>query len=814
MTGIREDLRYAFRAITRNRGVAAAAVLSLALGIGANTTIFTMLNAILLRPLPVRDPARLVTVHTLDPRNPGMLLCSYPNFKDYRDRNQVFSSLLVYSPVTVTMSGHGDPQLLIAHMASGNYFSELGVRPILGRGFLPEEDVVPGASPVAVISYALWTRVYGADPRVTSRTVTLNGLSYQVVGVAPPDFRGLNSLYAADVWAPMAMYENLYPNAAWVRQRRALIFSVVGRLKEGVALPQAEASMQVLAQDLGREHPKDNAGRGVALLEASQDTMNSKTRATISRAGSVLMIVSGLVLLIACANVANLMLARAANRSKEIAIRLAIGASRWQLVRQFLIESLLLASIGGLAGLAVARWARDILWSMKPPAFEYAGFSLGLDTQVLGYTFVLALATGIIFGLFPALQATRLDLATDLKERTGRGSQARGRIRIHPVLVAGQVALSVVALAGAGLFLRSVWNASQFDLGFDTGHLGIVAFNLTGQGYNEARGWAFQERALEAAASTPGVAAATLSKDVPMRVSAARTVLLGGQDTTDSSQGRVTPTSGVWPGYFQTVRLPLLRGRDFSLLDTTTTPRIAIVNEAAASSFWPGQEPLGKVIRFYGDSAPAEVVGVARNATYQAIGEEPEPLVYLSLRQYYFPAAVVYFRTSADPTSKAAEVRARLQSLDPNLVLQAESFGVNLHQSFWAQRLSADLLAVFGALALLLASIGIYGIISYSVNQRSREFGVRMALGATASDVRRMILVEGARVVAIGIAIGILCALAGARAVQSMLFVVSPWDSITFLLVPSVLLLVGIAACWVPASRATTIEPASALRDE
>ena len=591
MTGLREDLRYAVRGITRNRAVSAAAVLSLALGIGANTTIFTMINAILLRPLPVQDPSRLVTLHTTDQHIPGLLLCSYPNYRDYRDRNQVFSSLLIYSAITVTLTGRGDPQLLMGQIVSGNYFSTLGIRPAVGRGFLPEEDAVPGARAVAVISYALWRRLYGGDPDVTSRSISLNGREYQIVGVAPQDFRGLNALYAADVWAPMMMYESLYPNVAWVNQRRALLFAVAGRLKLGVALPQAEAATQVIAQDLEREYPRDNAGRRVQLTEASVDTMAAKTRAMILRAGTVLMIVSGLVLLIACANVANLLLARAANRSKEIAVRLALGAGRWQLVRQFLIESMLLGLLGGAAGLAFARWARDLLWSMKPPMFNHAGFALGLDTEVFAYTFAVALGTSIIFGLIPAFEATRTDLAADLKERTGRGSQARGRGRMRPVLVAGQVALSVVALVGAGLFLRSVWSAARIDPGFDAQHIGIVTFNLAGSGYDEARGRQYEGRVLELAASTPGVAAAALSKDAPMRVSAARTVLLDGQQSTASSQGTATLTSVVSTGYFQTLRIPLLRGRDFSPVDAKTAPHVAIVNEAAAAHFWPAQRP-------------------------------------------------------------------------------------------------------------------------------------------------------------------------------------------------------------------------------
>jgi macrolide transport system ATP-binding/permease protein len=813
MTGLREDLRYAIRAIARHRGLVLAAVLSLALGIGANTTIFSMLHAILLRPLPVEDPSRLVTLHTTDPRIPGLLLCSYPNYQDYRDRNSVFSSLLIYSAVTVTLTGHGDPQLLMGQLVSGNYFTTLGVRPLIGRGFLPEEDAAAGAHAVAVISYPLWVRLYGGDPQVTSKSITLNGRAYRIVGVAPPDFRGLDALYAADVWAPITMYENLYPNAAWVNQRRALLFAVAGRLKPKVSAPQAEAAMQVVSQDLEREYPRDNAGRRIRLSQAAVDTMSAEKREKVSRAGVVLMVVSGLVLLIACANVANLLLARAANRSKEIAVRLALGASRWQLVRQFLMESTILALLGGAAGLLLAKWARALLWAIRPPLFKHAGFSLQLDTPILAYTLAVAFATGILFGLLPALRATRTDLATDLKERTGQGSSAPGRVRLRALLVAGQVALSVIALVGAGLFLRSLWSASGIDIGFEPSHVGLVAFNLAGQGYDEARGTQYERQVVDLAAQTPGVTSAALSKDGPMQVSASRTVLLDGE-APSSNLGRAILTSAVSPGYFRTMRLPLVRGRDFSPSDTKTTPRVAIVNESTAAHFWPGQDAIGKVLRFYGDPLPAEVVGVARNASYQAIGEEPRALIYLSLMQYYLPTAVVYFRTEGDPAAVANDVRRRMQPLDRNLLLQAEPFSLTLQQSLWAQRLSAGLLAVFGALALLLASVGIYGVISYSVTQRVREFGVRMALGATAWDVRRMVLREGGSLVAAGLGAGILAALPVARSVQSMLFVVNAWDFTTFLIVPAVLAVVGVAACWIPASRVSAIDPASALRDE
>lgn len=813
--GIFEDLRYGFRALRKNRAVAIVAVLSLALGIGANTTIFTLVNAVLLRPLPVEEPSALAAVSTVDSFNPGLLLCSYPNYLDYRDRNTVFSSLLIHTTVGVNLTGHGDPQLLLAQLVSGNYFSTLGVKPVIGREFRPEEDATPGAYPVAVVSYALWTRVFGGDPNVTSHKMILNNRTFDIVGVAPPGFHGLNAMLGADVWVPMMMYREVYPNVPWVSQRRALIFAVAGRLKRGVSLPQAEGGMQRIAQELERQYPKENAGRRVKLTSISQAALTPKTRTVVTSAGAVLLIMSALVLLIACANVANLLLARASGRSKEITVRLALGASRWRLIRQLLTESTMLALAGGVGGLLIARWARDLVWWLRPPMFMHAGQHLDLDGRVMAYSLMVSVLTGLLFGLAPALRATRSDLARNLKERGGQGAASKiGPWSPRSVLVMCQVALSLITLMGAGLFVRSIRTAGQIDPGFDAAHLAIVGFNVGDLGYSEARGREYQSRALALALATPGVAAAALSKDTPFHVTGARTVLLEGRENTLSGTGRFTLTTAVGPGYFRTLGIPLLRGRDLAPLDTPTTPHVAIVNESAAIHFWPGENPLGKRIHFVGDSAPAEVVGVARNANYQAIGEDPQAFIYLSALQYYVPTTVIYIRTSGDPEAVALTVRRAMKTLDSNLLVQSESIGRTIRESLWAQRLCAGLLAAFGGLALVLATIGLYGVISYSVSQRKREIGLRMALGANAVQVEMMVLREGIWLVTMGVAAGIIITAAASRVVQSMLFVVSARDGLTFVVVPSVLALVAILACWVPARRATRIDPSIALRDE
>jgi predicted permease len=608
------------------------------------------------------------------------------------------------------------------------------------------------------------------------------------------------------------MYQELSGDAR-VEQRRYLNFQVVGRLKPGVTLPQARTAMESITQDLEREFPQENQGRRALLAPVTDAAIPPAKRGEMERAGMVLAIISAVVLIIACGNLANLLLARAAARTREITLRLALGASRWRLIRQLLTESVLLAVLGGAAGLLVAVWARDLLWSMRPPAFAHAAVRMQLDRTVLAYNFAVSVLTGLLFGLVPALRATRGDLATELKERAGQPASFHGRWNPRSLLVMLQVAFSVMALVGAGLFVRSLRNADRFDPGFDSAHLGIVVFNLAEPGYHEAQGRDFRQRVLERARSMPGVAAAALANGWPFHVSLFRTMATEGQDSTAGGAGRFILSEVVSPGFLRGAGIPLLRGRDFTEQDGKTSPHVAIVNETAAQLYWPGENPVGRQVRFFGENAPAEVIGVARTANYQAIGEAAKPFVYLSMGQYYFPTVVLYIRTVGEPDAVLAMVRGEVQAMDRNLLLQAETVQTTMHESLWAQRLSANLLAVFGLLALVLATIGIYGVVSYLVAQRVREFGIRMALGATAGDVQLMLLREGIRLVAGGVLAGTVLSLIGSQAVGSMLFVVSSRDAVTFVLVPSLLTLVAILACWIPARRVTRIDPMVALRD-
>ena len=806
--GMLDDLRYGFRALAKDRFITAVAILSLAFGIGANIAVFTLLTAILRHPIPVHEPSRLAAFYTTEANGRGFPLSSYPNYKDYRDRNAVFSSLLLYSVQSATMDG----KLVVAHLVSGNYFPTLGITPVVGRAFLPEEDAAPGSGPVLVISHKLWSQQFASDPRVTGRTLLINGRPFEIIGVAPPGFSGLTEMSAADMWTPLSMYPAIHPMPALVNSRRALLFTAVGRVKTGLSRAQAEAGLESVSQELQRIYPQDNRGRRIRLTSLDESALPARIRTVVADAGTVVAIISALVLLIACGNLANLLLARAAERSKEITLRLALGASRWRLVRQLLTESMLLSFVGAGVGLAFAAWARSALWSMRPPVFKYAGFYPTLDGRVLLFTAAAAIATGLLFGLVPALHATRADLNQDLKERAGKSAHA-SRWAQRSVLVAGQMAFSVIALVGAGLFVRSILLAGQVDTGFAASELGIVSFRVSDQSYGEARGREYQRRVLEAAQATPGVSAAALSKDGPFIVSTARHVLVEGQDNS-ADNGQATLASVVGPGYLQTVGIPLLQGRDFADLDGPGAPHVAIVNDLAAERFWPGRNPIGNRIRFAGDPVPAEVIGVARAANYRSVGEPPQPLIYLSLTQFYFGGATLYIRTSGNPGAVAAEVARTVQPLDRRFYVESGSVAAEVRESLWPQRLSAILLASFGALAVALAVIGIYGVIAYSVSQRVREIGVRIALGATHGSVERMLLRQALRWVAIGVVWGLSLALIGARWVESLLFVVRPSDPLTFILAPVFLALVAFVACWIPARRATRIDPAIALRDE
>jgi predicted permease len=829
MSNILHDLKFGARLLAKTPGFTVVAALSLALGIGANTTIFTLVNAVLLNPLPVEDPSQLVSVFATDERNQdvfggGFLQLSPANYRDLRDKNEVFTGLAAHQGIPLNISGgNGEPQQVFGEIATGNYFSVLGARPLLGRGFLPDEDLKPGEKLVCVLGYGEWQTRFGGDRSIVGRDIDVNNRKFTVVGVMPNGFKGTNAIGAPALWVPYMTYREV--TTGFFRElieptaRRGLVFNATGRLKPGVSVQQAEANLKTIARQLEQEYPNENRGRGASIVPLAQATVNPGFRSNLVMAGGVLMTVVGLVLLIACANVANLLLARAAARQKEIAVRLSLGAGRSRLVLQLLTEGTLLAIIGGAAGLLFAYWAQSVLWSFRPPFLQADAIDLHPDTRVLLFTIVVSLATGVLFGLAPAIQASRPDLVVELKEKTSAPTGSNRMFSLRNVLVTAQVALSLVALIGAGLFLRSLQNAQRVNPGFDTEHLATVTFDLGAQGYTEQRGQQFQQRALERAASIPGVQSAAIASALPLAAGGfARTVFLEGQDSSDRRAGKLVQISVVSAKYLETAGIPLLRGRTLLESDQPNTPNAVVINETMAKRFWPDSDAIGKRFKFFGQDFFNQVVGIARDSKYNFIAEDPLPYIYQATTQVYQPT-VSLIVTAQNPAAALGTLRGEIQQLDRNLPLtQVFTFADIFDQSLWAPRMAASLLLIFAALSLVLAVIGIYGVMAYAVSQRTREIGIRMALGASRGEVLRMVVLQGLRLTAAGVVLGLGVAFAAARLVSAalgnLLVNVNPTDLVTFVIVPLVLSAAALLASYLPALRATRIDPMLALRYE
>jgi predicted permease len=806
------DARLAVRVLLKRPLVTGLAALSLALGIGANTAIFSIVNALFLRAIPVEDPERLVAIYTTDKKNPGFNPLSHLNWKDLRDQSEVFSQMAAYDWVPLSVSTGGEASLCFGQLVSGNYFETLGVKAALGRVLAPEDDAKPGAHPVAVLSHAFWTRRLGGRSDVLGQTLVINATPFSVIGVTAPAFTGVTIGVQPDLWAPMAMNRAIRRDINWYEERRGLFLFGLARLKPGVALSGAQAAVTTLGERLERDYPAENQARSFRLVRFAEATLFPGLREAAVAATGMLMVVVSLVLLIACANVANLLLARATARRKEIAVRLALGASRRALIRQLLTESTLLALAGAALGLLVARWAVSAIVGFLPslPFPVTLSLSLDLDVRVLAFTLLVALATGVLSGLAPAWQMARPQLVDALKER-GSAEMRGGRFSGRNLLVGVQVALAFVALAGTGLFVRSLAAAQRSDPGFDTQHLGVVSFDLTLQGYDQERGRLFADQVLERVGAVPGVARVTLAQAGPLGFSLARSVFPEGQE---GERGILVQVNAVGRGYFDTLGIPVVRGRPFDDSDRRGSLHVAIVNQTMAEKFWPGKDPLGQRFRFFGEQEPLEVVGVARNAKYNSLGEDPQPYAYLPLDQWFTGALTLVARAHQDPAAILLPVQRELSSLHRDMPLVGIStVGQLLYNSLWASRLGASLLGAFGGLALVLASVGIYGVMSYSVTQRAQEIGIRMALGADRRTVMLLVLRQGMLVVGLGLGFGLLAAYGLARLVAALLFV-SPTDPLVFLGMALALGAVGALANLFPALRATTVDPLVALHYE
>lgn len=805
-------LRYALRTLLRRPAFTAGAVLSLALGIGANAAIFACVDAVLLQPLPVSRPGELTMVYATLTGSPGGLFGhSYLNYRDYRDDNPVFSALLAFRTIPVRLSGSGGgPEVITGEAVSSNYFAALGVRPQLGRTFVPQEDQTPGGPRVVVLSDGLWRRRLAADPQAIGRAILLNGRPFTVVGVAPRELHGLSVLLSPELWVPVGAYDALMPDPPGaLNDRNLLLFSVVGRLKPGISMRLAESTLRTMAGRLAREHPVENEGQSIAIVPLAQATIHHSLRQGFVLGSEVLMALVGALLLVACANVANLLLARALERRKEIAVRLSVGASRANILGQLVAEGLVLAFAGGAVGLMLAGWGRDLLWSLRPPLLP-ATLDVGLDARVLGFAFLLCVVTGVVFGLVPLAQTRRLDLLSALKDAGGIESRVSRRLGLRQLLVVAQVALSLVALVGAGVFLASLRNALHLSPGYQTEHLALVSFDLGAQGYDEARSRELQRRLLERAAGLPGVRSAALAERVMLDLRGTSRLRVDPGDAPEG-KGPLVRVNSVSPGYFESLEIPLQAGRGFTDSNRQDAPRVAVINETMASRFWPGRGAVGQ--RFALESEDVQVVGVARDCKYESLGQDAEPYIYVPLAQRPATAVTLHVRTTGEPKAVLAPLRREIQALDPELPLTADgTMEGMMDKSLWASRAAAGLLSAFSLLALVLAAAGVYSTMAFAVRNRIRELGIRMALGAQRGDLLRLILREGMLLVAIGVLVGALVAGLALPRISALVFGLRDAAPLAFAAAALVVLAVSFAANLFPSRRAMATNAAWVLR--
>jgi putative ABC transport system permease protein len=805
-----QDLRYGARMLRKQPGFTLIAVLTLSLGIGANTAIFSVVNSVLLRPLPYADAERLVIVWEKMRQNEQNTI-SPANFFGWHEQQDVFAGLAAFNDTRNSLSGDGTPEEIVGQIATDNLFSVLGVNALLGRTFAPE-DSQPGQHTVVVLSYGLWQRRFGGDPNVIGRKVILNAVDHTVIGVMPPDFKwhvrkNSQTGHAAELWTPWAMSSQL-------RQHRGRFIGAVARLKPGVTLQQARAGMDAIASRLAEQHPQFNRGAGINLVPLRKQFAGEIRLALLVLMGAV-----GFVLLIACANVANLLLARAAARQKEIAVRAALGASRGRVVRQLLTESLLLGAIGGAIGLLLAWWGTTALVQLSPP--ELGDFQqIEISAFVLGFTLIVALLTGVIFGLAPAFEASKIKLGETLKE-AGRNLAGNPRSqRLRSALVVAEIALALVLLVGAGLLIRSFLRLQNVDAGFNARNVVTMRVALPVSRYDgDEKRINFFAQALERMQSLPGVEAVGAINFTPF---------LGlGSNTGFDIEGRSKASPDQAAGgtgvcvtdqnFFRALQIPLKYGRLFTEQEVREQRNVVVINEALARKYFPNEDPLGKRIKIMmrPPHALTEIIGVVGDVKHTQLDRAAEPMSYWPIAQLPYPFMTFVLRTRGDATGILAAVRNVIQTLDPQQpVGEVRTLDNLVGNSIARQRFNTLLLGVFALVALLLSAIGVYGVMSYSVAARTHEIGIRTALGATASDILRLMLKRGMTLALLGVGFGLLAAFALTRLIATLLFGVSANDPLTFVGVALLLALVALMSCWIPVRRATKVDPMAALRCE
>jgi predicted permease len=814
MTSLLQEIRYSLRVIAKSPGFAAIAILTLALGIGANTTIFSWINSALLNPVPgISNPDEVVSL-TLNKPGEKPFPFTYPDIEALRKGQQSLAGITACGFAQTSLAGKGKPERVWGMVASANYFDVLGVRPILGRGFLPEEDEKPGGAPVAVISYRLWQARFGSNPEIVGQTIGINQHPYTIVGVTPAVFQGSQTGVRTDIWVPMMMEAQFEPLGDLLNDHHQFWLLAFGRLKPGIRLEQAQQEMTLRLKPEVESYPEEHKGHeSVTVYPLWRNPFGLNQ--FLSTLLPILMCIAGMVLLLACANVANLMLVRSVGRRREIAIRLSLGASRWQLARHLLVESLILALAGGVVALLITFWTQGTLMKFMPATDYPVSLNVKADRTVLLATLGISVLTGVIFGILPALRASREAPVAVLKEDTGSASVGVKKARLASGLVVAQISLSLLLLVCAGLFIRSFLSAQLINPGFNSHNVLIATYDLFTAGYSEASGTEFDRQLAAKLEAQPGIQSVALTNRVPLGFGGGSTSVKPEGYVSQSDESMETEDAIITPNYFRTLQIPIVEGRDFTLQDSAKSQRVAIVNEEFVNRYWPKQGAIGK--RLFSD-LPKEwltVVGVARNNKVNWLNEKPTPFVYLPLYQMYTPSMIINARVIGDPLTFAKTIENTVHELNSDLaVFDVTTLELRNQFASFGQRVAGAFVGAFGLLALVLAAVGIYGVTAYSTRQRTHEIGIRIALGAAKHDVLRLVLGHGLRLTLGGVGLGLTLAFVLTRFLGSLLLGVTSTDALTFSSVAMLLCAVALLACFLPARRAMRVDPIVALRYE
>jgi predicted permease len=814
MTSFWQDVRYSLRMIAKTPGYAAIAILTLALGIGANSTIFSWINSTLLNPVPgLANPQEVVALSLSRPSETPFLF-TYPDVAAMRDGQRSFAGITASGTVPMNLTGNDKPERIWGTVATANYFTVLGVRPALGRGFLPTEDEKPGGASVAVISYRLWQTHFAASPDIVGRSIEINQHPYTIVGVAPALFQGSQTGLRTEIWVPIMMVQQLMEQGDLIHDHHYFWMSALGRLKPGVAPEQAQEEMTLRLKPEVRNYPEEHKGHETVTVYPLWRSPFSVNQ-VFSMLLPMLMSIAGFVLLLACANVANLMLVRSVARRREIAIRMSLGASRWRLVRQSLIESLLLALAGGAAASMITLWTSGSLMKFLPAMDFPVSLSIRTDRAVLLATLAISMLTGLIFGILPALRSSAEAPVGVLKEDAGSVSIGRRKARLTSGLVVAQISLSLLLLICAGLFIRSFMSAQQINPGFSAHNVLIASYDLFTAGYSNEAGAEFDRQLVAKLEALPGIQSVALSSRVPVGFPQGSTSVKAEGYVPQANESMETQDVIVTPNYLKTMQIPILQGRDFTPRDNKDSERTVIVSQAFVDRYWPRQEAIGK--RVFSDLTHEwfNVVGVARDSKATGLNEKPRPFLYLPLYQVYQATMIVNARVQGDPLASGLVVEKAIHELNPALVVfDVADFEARWQIASFQQRIAGTFVGAFGLVALILATVGVYGVTAYTTRQRVHEIGIRMALGASKENVLRLVLGQGLRLTLIGVGLGLAAAFGLTRFLKTMLLGVTSTDALTFFTVACLLCAVALLACFIPALRAIRTDPMTALRHE